>query len=163
MRYFFWLAFVLFGVFPVRMQAQTATVIESTTSKQSYTFSSASGFSLANNGTMVYDGPLNQLTGSPCCISATLTVNGESILISPQVYERDTGLAAKTEGGNTLSTQLSEAVIPVRPGVNTIDWQYTVVIGGVTRVGRSDSFTIQEKVDGQSLSIFPQFQPSVFP
>jgi hypothetical protein len=163
MRSLFWLAFVLFGVLPAGVRAQTATVIESTTSKQSYTFANTSGFSITNNGTMAYNGPLNQLSGSPCCISATLTVNGESILISPQVYERDTGLVAKTEGGNTLSTQLSEAVIPVRPGVNNIALQYPVVIGGVTRVGRSDSFTIQEKVDGQSLSIFPQFQPSVFP
>lgn len=163
MRYSIWLSFVLLIVLPASVYAQTATVIESTTTKQSYTFANASGFSITNNGTMAYDGPLNQLTGSPCCSSATLTVDGESILISPQVFERDTELAAKEEGGNTLSTQLSEAVIPARPGVNNISLQYTVIVGGVTAVGRSDSFSTQEKVDGQSLSIFPQFQPSVFP
>jgi hypothetical protein len=143
--------------------AQTATVIESITSKQSYTFSNASGFSIANNGPIIYDGPINQLTGAPCCTSATITVNGVSTTITPSVFEADTGISPDTNGGNTLSHRLSEAVIPAPNGVDQIIVDYAVIVGGVTRIGVSDSYTLQEKVDGQSLSIFPQFQPSVFP
>jgi hypothetical protein len=112
---------------------------------------------------MVYDGPLNQLTGSPCCLSATLAVNGESVTVTPAQFESDTGLAANREGGNTLSSALSNSVIPPRPGVNQIGLQYSVIVGGVTRVATRDSYAKQEKVDSQSLSIFPQFSPSVFP
>lgn len=143
--------------------AQTATVIESISNKQAYTFSNASGFSIANNGPIIYDGPINQLTGSPCCASATITVNGVSTTITPSVFEADTGILPDTTGGNTLSSRLSEAVIPAPNGVDQIIVEYAVIVGGVTRIGVSDSYTLQEKVDGQSLSIFPQFQPSVFP
>ena len=155
------LIFALASVSP--LCAQTATVIESTTNKQAYTFSNASGFSIANNGPIVYDGPINQLTGSPCCTSATITVNGVSTTITPSVFEADTGISPDTNGGNTLSSRLSEAVIPAPNGVDQIIVEYAVIVGGVTRIGVSDSYTLQEKVDGQSLSIFPQFQPSVFP
>ena len=155
--------FLLASSAPAELCAQTATMIESTTNKQAYTFSNAAGFSIANNGTMLHDGPINQLTGSPCCASATLTVNGESIVITPATYEADSGLKAKTEGGNTLNSRLSEAVMPAVSGVNKMSVEYDVVIGGVTRVSRSDSYTVQEKVDSQSISIFPQFSPSVFP
>lgn len=151
------------AMYPAKSDAQTATVIESTTRSLVYTFDNASGFSITNNGTMVYDGPLNQLTGSPCCSSATLVVNGESVRISADNYEKDTGLKAKQQGGVTLSSRLEEARIPVNSELDEVGLQYLVITGGTTRIKASDSYTIQEKVDGQSLSIFPQFQPSVFP
>jgi hypothetical protein len=157
------LVLVLGVVFPLAAAAQTATVIESTSSKQAYTFSNSSGFSITNNGTMVYDGPLNQLTGAPCCNSATLTVNGESIKVSSDDFSRDTRLSPSQGEGNTLSSRLSDAVIPAKPTVNRIDLQYSITVGGVTRLSASESRSIQEKVDAQSFSIFPQFSPSVFP
>lgn len=143
------------------VKAQIATVIDSSSKSLSYTFDNASGFSITNNGTMVYDGPLNQLTGSPCCSSATLTVNGQSTKISADDYEADTGLKAKTQGGMTLSSRLDESVIP--SDFDSVALQYLVILGGVTKIKSTDSLTMQEKVDGQSLSIFPQFRPSVFP
>lgn len=143
--------------------AQTATVSETTTKSLSYTFDNASGFSITNNGTMRYQGPLNQLTGSPCCSSATLTVNGKDVVVSPSDYEKDTNKKPKTAGGNTLSSELSEAEIPVNSTIQEIGLQYLVITGGVTRISIKDFFQTQEKVDSQSLSIFPQFQPSVFP
>ena len=145
------------------VKAQTATVVESTTKSLSYTFDNASGFSITNNGTMVYDGPINQLTGSPCCSSATLTVNGKSTTISADDYEADTGLKAKKQGGMTLNSRLDESVIPMDSEIDKVGLQYLVILGGVTKIKSTDSITIQEKVDGQSLSIFPQFKPSVFP
>lgn len=144
-------------------QCQTATVIESVSDKQTYTFSNASGFSITNNGTVSYDGPLNQIGQSPCCTSATLTVDGVSITVTPEIVQSETKVPAGPANGNTLSPDLVEAEIPVRPSVNQIGLQYDVVIGGVTRIGNSQSYTIQEKVDSQSLSIFPQFSPTVFP
>ena len=163
MRFLLLPLLLLISSAPAELCAQTATMVESTTHKQAYTFSNAAGFSIANNATMLYDGPINQLTGSPCCTSATLTVNGESIVITPAVFEQDSGLKAKTEGGNTLSSRLSESVMPTVSGPNHLSLQYNVIVGGVMRVSRSDSYTLQEKVDGQSISIFPQFSPSVFP
>jgi hypothetical protein len=163
MRFLLLPLFLLASSAPAELCAQTATMVESTTNKQAYTFSNAAGFSIANNGTMLHDGPINQLTGSPCCASATLTVNGESIVITPAVFEADSGLKARTEGGHTLSSSLVEAVIPAISGANHIRHHHNVTIGGVTRVSRSDSYTVQEKVDSQSISIFPQFSPSVFP
>lgn len=147
----------------IEAHAQSATMITSQSDKQSYTFSNAAGFSITNNGSLEYGGPLNQLTGSPCCASATLTVNGQSTTISPALFEADTGLRARSEGGNTLSSQLSTAVMPADGSVDQRALQYLLIVGGPTRVGVSNSYTIQEKVDAQSLSIFPQFQPSVFP
>lgn len=79
------------------------------------------------------------------------------------MFEADTGLKALDKGGNTLSSQLVGAVIQPQPGLNQLSLQYDVVVGGVTRVATSDSFSVQNKVDGQSISIFSQFQPSVFP
>lgn len=142
---------------------QSATVIETSKQTQSYTYSDAAGFSITNNGTLSYPGPLNQLTGSPCCISATLTVDGQAVVITPATFEADTGLKANQVGGITLSSQLSNSRMNPSPGPDQLTIQYDVVIGGATRVGASSSYSIQEKVDGQSLSIFPQFQPSVFP
>jgi len=144
-------------------KCQTATVTEITKHSQGYTYENSSGFSISNNGTLAYDAPLNQLTGSPCCISATLLVDGQSILVTPSTYESDTGLKANLQGGNTLNHDLVYSQIIPKPGPSKISLQYDVVVGGVTRVGASSSYTLQEKVDGQSLSIFPKLQPSVFP
>jgi hypothetical protein len=145
------------------VRGQSATVIETTKQSQSYTFSNAAGFSITNNGTLSYPGPLNQLTGSPCCSSATLNVDGQAIVVTPSTFEADTGLKANLVGGNTLSSQLANSTMNNSSGTNQLSIQYDVVIGGVTRVGASSSYSIQEKVDGQSMSIFPKFQPSVFP
>ena len=157
---------VLISSVPAELCAQTATMIESVTNRQAYTFANASGFSFANNGPLLYDGPINQpinQTTGNCCMSATLIVNGESFTVTPATYEADTGLKVKTEGGTTLSSTLSSAVIPSTSGTNPASLQYDVTIGGVIRMSRSDSYTLQEKVDSQSISIFPQFSPSVFP
>lgn len=142
---------------------QSATVVESNQRGTSYTFANSAGFSLANNGTLSYPGPLNQLTGSPCCLSATITVNGESTTITPSLFEADTGLKIQKQGGNTLSAQLSTAVMPAQSGPNRLALQYDVVVGGVSRVAVTSSSDLQDKVDEQSLSLFSQFQPSVFP
>lgn len=143
--------------------AQTATVTQTSKQSESYSYGNASGFSIANDGTLIYSGPLNQLNGSPCCIAATLTVDGQSVVVDASTYEADTGLKVNEAGGNTLSSELSTSQIKPQPGSNQFSLQYDVVIGGAQGVGASDSYSIQEKVDAQSLSIFPQFQPSVFP
>jgi hypothetical protein len=84
-------------------------------------------------------------------------------VVTPSTFEADTGLKANLVGGNTLSSQLANSTMNNSSGTNQLSIQYDVVIGGVTRVGASSSYSIQEKVDGQSMSIFPKFQPSVFP
>lgn len=143
--------------------AQTATVIESVTEKQAYTFSNASGFSITNNGTIRYNGPINSIGESPCCTSAILAVDDINITVTPSSVVKDTKVVSNSGQGNTLSRELEKAEMPVAPGANNLGLQYDVVLGGVTRTKASSSYTIQEKVDSQSLSIFPQFQPSVFP
>lgn len=155
------LAFAL--LLSYRASAQTATVVETNKRSTGYTFSNASGFSLANNGTLTYSDQLNQLVGSPCCMAATLTVNGDSITITPTVFEADTGLKAQKNGGQTLSSRLPSATMQPKQNVNQLRLQHDVVVGGVTRLAASASYTLQDKVDGQSLSLFSQFQPSVFP
>jgi hypothetical protein len=159
----FSLLILLLGLLPSALRAQTATMVESTTNKLSYTFADASGFSIVNNGTLRYDGSLNQLAESPCCTSATITVDGVSTTITPRQYQQDTGFKAEAESGNTLSGRLSEAVIPAAQSVDRVEVDYAVIVGGVTKVGVSESYTVQEKIDAQTLSIFPQLQPSVFP
>lgn len=150
------------ALYPARAHAQTATDIVSTRSSLSYTFDNASGFSITNNGTMDYKGPLNQLKGSPCCTSALLSSMGQDIEISSEDYEADTGLKAQKKGGNTLSAMLKSASIPVDEEIDQVGLQYLVFIGGTTRIEKLESYTEQEKVDAQSLSIFPQYT-SVFP
>lgn len=144
------------------VNAQTATDIVSTRSSLSYTFDNASGFSISNNGTMDYKGPLNQLKGSPCCTSAILSSMGQDVEISSEDYEADTGLKAQKKGGNTLSARLKSASISMDEEIDQVGLQYLVFTGGTTRIKRLESYTEQEKVDGQSLSIFPQYT-SVFP
>ena len=143
--------------------AQTATDMVSTRKSLSYTFDNASGFSITNNGTLSYQGPLNQSTGSPCCISANLYAEGEYIRVSQDNYWLDTRQRSKREGGNTLSTELGAATTTNNEGEDAnIGLQYLVFVGGVTKVKLLESYTEQEKVDSQSLSIFPQYT-SVFP
>lgn len=163
MSRFIWLAlpWILLGLHPGF--CQTATVIKSTTDSSSYTFSNLSGFSITNNGTITYDGPINQLTGSPCCAEAVLIVNDQTHVFDKERYKRDTGFDAKEEGGNTLSTELDRAAIIPAPGESQIAVQYQINVGGVRGGKAAQSLTIQEKVDGQSMSIFPQFSPTVFP
>ena len=77
-------------------------------------------------------------------------------------FERDTGISASRGEGNTLSAKLSDAQIKSNGTVNLIGVQYSVIVGGVTKIRASDSYTHQETVDSQALSIFPQISPSVF-
>ena len=75
----------------------------------------------------------------------------------------DTRQRSKREGGNTLSTELGAATTTNNEGEDAnIGLQYLVFVGGVTKVKLLESYTEQEKIDSQSLSIFPQYT-SVFP
>ena len=152
----------------LRAHAQTSTDMVSTRSSLSYTFDNASGFSITNNGTLNYLGALNQSKGSPCCASARLTAigprqgrMGQTTRISEDNYWLDTRMRAKREGGNTLSSELDTATLPVDDDSDNdsdnVGLQYLVFGGGVTRIKILESYTEQEKVDSQSLSIFPQY------
>lgn len=156
------LAIVSAAFLPNHVFAQTATDVVSTRDSLSYTFDNASGFSISNNGTLNYQGPLNQLKGSPCCTSAVLTSMGQDVKISAKDYEADTGLKAKRDGGSTLSARLRSATFPMDEKIDEVGLQYLIFVGGTTRIKTLKSYTEKEKVDGQSLSIFPQYT-SVFP
>ena len=141
-------------------KAQTASSSIKNSKSTQYTVSNSSGFNIKNNGTLVYDGPLNSLAkpikDPP---SATLVVNNTEY--SPPEDLIDSTINEDTEL-NTLSQDLTKATIPGSTLPRRISLAYTVTVPSVINVKMSESIESREVVDGQSLSIFSSAFPSAF-
>ena len=108
--------------------SQTATETVNTRKSLSYTFDNATGFSISNNGTLNYKGPLNEATKSTCCSNATLSALGQTINITSDEYEKDTGFRSNSKSGTTLSSRLSEATIDIGGQTESVGLEYTMLL-----------------------------------
>lgn len=145
------------------VKAQSATVVESTSSGRGFTASNSSGMSFNANGTFLYDGPLNALQELPYRAALTLGYDGQQITVSADDVLIQTRMPNSLGPGVTLSSDIVQGELPIKTEPQLIQIGYGQILPAITRVSGSNSTTRFELMDGQSLSIFPSFSPSVFP
>ena len=142
--------------------AQTSTVTDIVSTNVNSTFFNGSGFSITNNGSrLIYDGPLNSITDQSVNPILQITINGETLINGVPAGVRES-IPNGTVRVNTLSPQLENA----RLDVGSANGSVSLGIGGLlptyTAAGGSILTRRTETADGQTFSIFPNLQPSVF-
>lgn len=158
---FFFHVAVLRSTPPARAQSALVTASESST--RGFTASNSSGFSFSANGTFQYTGPLNVRRELPMAGSTTLEFDGRTITVSAEDALIRGRMPAARGPANTLSGELSTGVVPATGGPQVVSIGYSLIVPAITSVSGSNGITSFEQVDGQSLSVFPSFSPSVFP
>lgn len=143
--------------------AQSALVAASESSSRGFTASNSSGFGFSANGTFLYTGPLNVRRELPMAGSTTLEFDGRTITVSADDALIRSRMPAPRGPANTLSGELSTGVVPATGAPQVVSIGYSVIVPAITSVSGSNGSASFEQVDGQSLSVFPSFSPSVFP
>jgi hypothetical protein len=144
------------------VSAQTSTVTDVVSTNVNATFFNGSGFSIANNGSRLnYDGPLNSVSDQSVNPTVQLTINGETLINGVPV-----GVAESIPNGtvrvNTLSPQLENARLVVGGSNDSVSLSIGGIVPAYTAAGGSILRRRTETADGQTFSIFPSLQPSVF-
>lgn len=150
-----------FTVMPAGV-AQSALVSTSTNESRGFQASNSSGFSFSSNGTLAYEGALNELRPLPMGPGATLQYDNRTISVTPSDALIQTRMPEPAGLANTLSGELATSTIPASGSPQEVQLGYALVIPAITGVSGSNSTIRFEQVDSQSLSIFPRFSPSVF-
>lgn len=146
---------------PVR--AQSASMLESIGSSRTITNANSSGFGFSSNGTFAYDGPINALGVLQSQTSLKLEYDNRTILVHYDDALIRQRMDPARYPSSSLSGELSRGqVVQAAPG-QPVELGYSQSIPAITRLGASNSITRFEQVDGQSLSVFPSFSPTVFP
>ena len=157
----FFLIFVATATFcGSECKAQSAAASVQNSKSLQYTVSNSSGFSIKNNGSLGYKGPLNALS-QPLedMPTAVLHVNNSRYSAPDHLVESTIN---KNDNSNTLSPKLSEATIPASKRPRRITLSYTSTVPSVISIKLQETFETREVVDSQSLSIFPSAFPSSF-
>ena len=126
------------------------------------TFYNGSGFSITNNGSnLVYDGPLNSISNQSVNPTLQVTINGETLIngIPDGVAE---SIPTGTVRINTLSPQLEEARLEISDSKGRVSLGIGGIVPTYTAAGGAILRRRTETADGQTFSIFPNLQPSVF-
>ena len=154
------IAAVCFNELPVTAQTSTVTDVVSTTVNT--TFFNGSGFSITNNGSQLnYSGPLNAISNESGIPTVQVTINGETLIngVPGGVSE---SIPNGTIQVNTLSPQLENARLDIGGSNRSVSLQIGGTIPTYTAAGGSILTRRTETADGQTFSIFPSLQPSVF-
>ena len=152
---FFWLS----GL-PVKAQTSTATDVVST--NVNTTFFSGSGFSITNNGSRLnYDGPLNSISYESGIPTVQVTINGQTLINGVPGGVSDS-IPNGTIRVNTLSPQLETATLDIGGSRGSVSLGIGGLVPAYTAAGGSILSRQTETADGQTFSIFPSLQPSVF-
>lgn len=135
-------------------KSQSALSAKTNTETTQYTVSDHSGFSLNNNGTLGYSGPLNQLSSSDLeqLPKASLYVDKKEISAPESLV---TSTINNNNYQNTMSDSLRKATIASDPTSKKVKLSYSTTIPSVISIKFRESLDTQESVDSQSLSIFP--------
>ena len=144
------------------MAAQTSTVTDVVSTNVNTTFFNGSGFSITNNGSRLnYSGPLNAISNESGIPTVQVTINGESLIngVPGGVSE---SIPNGTIRVNTLSPQLENARLDIGGSNGSVSLQIGGTIPTYTAAGGSILTRRTETADGQTFSIFPSLQPSVF-
>lgn len=140
--------------------AQSATVSEIQAVSSNITTVNGGGFSIVNDGSLIYGGPLNAITPLAEVTGARVVLN-DVVLLDGVPAE----VQALVDNGSARSNGLSPELVQARIDVSGRD---TVMlgIGGrlpmPTALGGSIETLRTVQVSGESLSVFPDFLPSVF-
>jgi len=140
--------------------AQSARVTDIRASSNNVTSVNGGGFSIVNNGGLSYGGPLNAITPLDSAIGVRIVINDQVLL---------DGVPAEVQGlvdsGRARLSILSPELVGARINVTAAD---TVMLGIGGRlpmpiaIGGSIQSLRSVQVEGQSMSVFPGLQPSLF-
>jgi hypothetical protein len=140
--------------------AQSARVTDIQAISTNVTSVNGGGFSIVNNGGLSYDGPLNAITPLDSAVGVRIVINHQVLLdgVPGQVQ-------ALVDSGRARINSLSPELVGVRINVTAAD---TVMLGIGGRlpipiaIGGSIQSLRSVQVEGQSMSVFPGLQNSVF-
>ena len=141
-------------------KAQSAISSSKDSKSLQYTVSNSSGFSIKNNGSLDYKGPLNTFSKpvkSPP--SSVLQVKNSSYRVPESLIE---SIINENSESNTLSPELKKATVLGGKRPRRITLSYTSTVPSVISIKLRETFETQEIVNSQSLSIFPSAFPSSF-
>jgi hypothetical protein len=140
--------------------AQSARVTDIQAISTNVTSVNGGGFSIVNNGGLSYGGPLNAITPLDSAIGVRIMINDQVLF---------DGVPAEVQGlvdsGRARLSILSPELVGARINVTAAD---TVMlgIGGRLPIPMAIGGSIQSlrsvQVEGQSMSVFPGLQNSVF-
>ena len=142
--------------------AQTSTVTDVVSTSVNTTFFNGSGFSITNNGSRLnYDGPLNSISNESGIPTVQVTINGETLINGVP-----SGVSESIPNGtirvNTLSPMLEAATLDISGSRGSVSLGIGGIVPAYTAAGGSILTRSTETADGQTFSIFPSLQPSVF-
>lgn len=140
--------------------AQSARVTDIRASSNNVTSVNGGGFSIVNNGGLSYGGPLNAITPLDSAIGVRIVINDQVLLdgVPAEVQEL-------VDSGRARLSILSPELVGARINVTAAD---TVMLGIGGRlpmpiaIGGSIQSLRSVQVEGQSMSVFPGLQPSLF-
>ena len=140
--------------------AQSARVTDIQAISTNVTSVNGGGFSIVNNGGLSYDGPLNAITPLDSPIGVRIVINDQVLLDGVPVE-----LQALADSGRARLNSLSPELVGALINVTAAD-SVMLGIGGrlpiPIAIGGSFQSLRSVQVEGQSMSVFPGLQPSVF-
>jgi len=140
--------------------AQAASVTDIQAVSTNVTTVNGGGFSIVSDGGLSYGGPLNAITPLDTPIGVRIVINDQILLdgvpasVQAQVDEGRARI-------NSLSPELEKARLDVS-SANTVSLGIAGRVPMPIAIGGSIESLRSVQVDGQSLSVFPDLQPSVF-
>ena len=154
------IAAVFLGEFPIL--AQTSTSTDAVSTNLNSTFFNGSGLSITNNGSpLTYEGPLNSITNQSVNPTLQVTINGETLINGVPA-----GVAESLPGGfirvNTLSPQLESAKLEIGRSKESVSLGIGGTVPSYIQAGGTIQNRRSETGNEQTLSIFPNLQPTVF-
>lgn len=147
----------LLGV-PLPALAQWASATQISRGSLQATYANGSGFSVFTTGDVNYSGPLNVVSEGQVPPTLNISLNGSEVVNGVVVGIAET--LPPSAAYPRLSPELGQAELPV--GDNSViknglgETLPLVVEAGVSQMQLS-----LESVDGQSLSVYPAFRPSL--
>jgi len=140
--------------------AQAASVTDIQAVSTNVTTVNGGGFSIVSDGGLSYGGPLNAITPLDTPIGVRIVINDQLLLDGVPA-----AVQAQVDEGRARINSLSPELVGARLNV-TAAGTAMLGIGGrlpiPIAIGGSIESLRSVQVDGQSLSVFPDLQPSVF-
>jgi hypothetical protein len=140
--------------------AQAASVTDFQAVSTNVTTVNGGGFSIVSDGGLSYSGPLNAITPLDTPIGVRIVINDQLLLDGVPA-----AVQAQVDDGRARLNSLSPALVEGRLNVTAAGTAMLGIGGrlpGPIAIGGSIESLRSVQVDGQSLSVFPDLQPSVF-
>ena len=139
---------------------QAASVTDIQAVSTNVTTVNGGGFSIVSDGGLSYGGPLNAITPLDTPIGVRIVINDQILLDGVPA-----AVQAQVDEGRARINSLSPELVEGRLNVTAAGTAMLGIGGrlpGPIAIGGSIESLRSVQVDGQSLSVFPDLQPSVF-